>query len=327
MTNSFKELNVTPLQIEWLRKIASTDESDIDKQLILYQQLVKEGLNPYEFDYRVVSGGRPTLVGYWYVNEASEIFDHMDQMIRLIQKKASKGEQSIGIQEIAESLKVEEYYVLVLHSYLREIDMHLDFDGAPFDQSTLKLPDGHMLVRYLQYDTLFKLMGDGFKRGLGNLDRFTDEAQFELDRNLKPLVNPGTAFIIMGMNAEDALLVDAHNAYKEACADFGITAKRVDDIEHGEVITDVILKQIATSELIIGDLTGERPNVYYEIGYAHALGKTVHLFRRKGTPLHFDLVIHNAPEYDNITGLKKILSRRLSEALGREPAKQTAGMC
>lgn len=85
----------------------------------------------------------------------------------------------------------------------------------------------------------------------------------------------------------------------------------VDTGEHEDAITDRILHEIQASEFLIADLTYERPNVYYEIGYAHARNKRVILYRREGTELHFDVVHRNCPEYENTTALKKKLRKRL----------------
>lgn len=131
---------------------------------------------------------------------------------------------------------------------------------------------------------------------------------------------PNTAFIIMPMCKSRAYLDDVCDAIKEVFSRFNIHAFRADDIPHQEKITDMVLQYIANSEFLIADLTWERPNVYYEVGYAHALNKRPILYRKRGTELHFNLSVHNVPEYKNLADLKRLLHIRLEAILGRKIA-------
>ena len=130
---------------------------------------------------------------------------------------------------------------------------------------------------------------------------------------------PGTAFVMMQINPERPEIEDRYNAIKESFAQFGVNAVRADEIEHEDLITKKIIERIRVSEFLIADLTGERPSVYYEIGYAHALNRRVIMYRKKDVRLHFDLASYNCPEYTNVTDLKRKLMNRLEQITNRKP--------
>jgi len=129
----------------------------------------------------------------------------------------------------------------------------------------------------------------------------------------------GTAFIMMWMDPTHPELTDVADAVRGVFRAFDIRAVRADDIEHEGLITDRVINEIRTAEFLFADLSGTRPNVYYEVGFAHALGKRVILFRKSGTGVHFDLAGYNCPEYENLRDLKEKLSRRLVSLTNRNP--------
>ena len=84
-------------------------------------------------------------------------------------------------------------------------------------------------------------------------------------------------------------------------------AERVDDNFSFQQIYLKVLNHIRLAEFIIADLTFERPNCYYEIGYAHALGKKVILTARRGTEIHFDISNFSVIWYNSMSELERKL--------------------
>lgn len=134
----------------------------------------------------------------------------------------------------------------------------------------------------------------------------------------KATFRPDTAFIMMWMDEKNHELEDVHNVVKRCFENIGISAERADDIEHDGRITEEIINKIQTSEYLFADLSGSRPNVYYEVGFAHALSKRVILFRKKGESVHFDLAGYNCPEYRNMSDLESKMIKRLESMTGKK---------
>ena len=130
---------------------------------------------------------------------------------------------------------------------------------------------------------------------------------------------PNSAFVMMQINPDKPELQDVYEKIKDCFSKFEITVLRADEIEHEGIITKRILEEIKSSEFLLADLTGERPSVYYEIGYAHSLGRKVIMYRSKGTKVHFDLAAYNCPEYKNLTDLGDKIMQRLEAITNRKP--------
>ena len=79
-----------------------------------------------------------------------------------------------------------------------------------------------------------------------------------------------------------------------------------------ESILERIYNQIGKADIVISDVTGRSPNVFYETGYAHALGKTVILLASTADDIPFDLQHYSHIVYEGrISYLKEELQRRV----------------
>lgn len=99
---------------------------------------------------------------------------------------------------------------------------------------------------------------------------------------------------------------------KDACENAGAYCERVDEQIFQERILDRIFNQIAKADIVIADMTGKNPNVFYEVGYAHAIGKTTILLTQNSEDIPFDLKHFPHIIYNNkIVDLKSELTKRV----------------
>lgn len=103
---------------------------------------------------------------------------------------------------------------------------------------------------------------------------------------------------------------------KGAADAVGAYAERVDEQVFSEGILDRVFNQISKADVIVADMTGRNPNVFYEVGYAHALGKVVLLLTQNADDIPFDLKHRQHTVYaGSIEALKGELQPKLTWAL------------
>lgn len=93
----------------------------------------------------------------------------------------------------------------------------------------------------------------------------------------------------------------------------GYECQRADDMwENAHIMTDII-ELICTSAVIVCDLSNKNPNVFYEAGIAHALGKEVILITQSHDDVPFDLRSIRYLQYlNNGEGRAKLASEVLA---------------
>jgi hypothetical protein len=78
-------------------------------------------------------------------------------------------------------------------------------------------------------------------------------------------------------------------AIEPAIGDAGYRPVRIDKVEHNEDINDEMIAKIRRARFVVADFTQQRPNVYFEAGFARGMGLNVIWMCREGEQPHFDV--------------------------------------
>ena len=105
----------------------------------------------------------------------------------------------------------------------------------------------------------------------------------------RPELIPSQPDLLMLMPFSPNLKPVFDNHIKKVAASLGISAGRADDFFTKESIMQDIWSAIFHARVIVADCTKRNPNVFYEIGIAHTLGKNTVLISQSLKDIPFDL--------------------------------------
>lgn len=153
-------------------------------------------------------------------------------------------------------------------SFRREL---LDLTDAEQDQEAKSLAEKYIHDEILNLERLQKIVrinpifhGRDFlinERLVFVLSPFSEPFNTIFRDHIKPIVEQGNAF----------------------------TCIRADDIYGNKPIIEDIWKSINEAKIVVAELTGRNPNVFYEVGVAHTVGKEVILVTQSMDDVPFDL--------------------------------------
>lgn len=218
----------------------------------------------------------------------------LTKIARKILKPQQKDEYLAGLQESA-----------LMAPVISEIYSHYRGENLPDEEffnnaltDSFKIPDDKLKeFKSIFYETLgtAELLSENEGK-YRVLDVITDDSvgQEKAQKAFKKLEKSAkvsstdTCFVMMPFSSPLGSYYE--KIYKPAIEKAGMTSVRADDELFGTgKIIDQIWSGINSAKVLVAELTGRNPNVYYELGLAHALQKPVVLVSSNEEDVPFDL--------------------------------------
>ena len=129
-------------------------------------------------------------------------------------------------------------------------------------------------------------------------------------------------FVLMPFNAKMEEVYTNH--IKKMGEELGVTILRADEIFSPKPFMEKVWDGICAAQIILADCTQKNPNVFYEIGIAHTVGKKVILITRSDKDIpsdikHFDYIPYDPKRVETlIERLKTFLNVHLNSSARNE---------
>lgn len=119
------------------------------------------------------------------------------------------------------------------------------------------------------------------------------------------------------------------NIYKPALENFNYIVKRVDELAAPHSIMSDIQKSILEADLLLCEMSAKNPNVFYELGLAHAIGKPVILISRTSEEIPFDfkqirIILYNDSDENKGTWRPELREKIMKAVIAIENSIETS---
>lgn len=133
--------------------------------------------------------------------------------------------------------------------------------------------------------------------------------------DIEVITKKAKAFVVMQFTEEYNQLYT--EVIKPVCENFGLEVERADEFYTTTPIIADVIRSIVNSSIVIAEITPDNANVYYEVGYAHAINKPTILLceRKKREKLPFDISGFRTLFYEDSISGKSTVEKNLKKFL------------
>ncbi|MCX5676200.1 MAG: hypothetical protein NTX87_14435 [Planctomycetota bacterium] len=207
--------------------------------------------------------------------------------------------------------RVQPYVLFTLASvafdFCAELSIHDETRGCPFDYCDLPIDIDKALLAPGLCPECSRLLDRALRTGKATLDQSA-----AAERLLNRAAGRKQAFVAMPFRPD---LETVFMAVRKLLEKHNWKVVRADEVSYPRSITDAIIYSILASDLVIADVTGSNPNVFYELGWAHAVEQDVLLLTQE-REIPFDVTTERAIKYTPDQRGVAQLVRGVSRAVG-----------
>ena len=131
-------------------------------------------------------------------------------------------------------------------------------------------------IKELAPEFVLSKISEGFEIVNKSFDKHTDK-----------ITNSRDVFVLMPFEKEFQTIY--YNVLKPLIESLGYSASKADENLSVGTVVEQIQQSIRDALLIIADVSGKNPNVFYELGYAHGLNKNVLIMTTDPNDVPFDI--------------------------------------
>jgi len=149
-----------------------------------------------------------------------------------------------------------------------------------------------------------------------DISAYVDEEDEEEEEGETQEYEEGLVYVIMPFSSEH--ITEVFPIIRNECSRLGLEAQIANEGIGSGLFPEQIYQLTQRAEFIICDLTGERPNVYFELGQAYGLGNDtsrVLLVAEEGTPLHSNIASLHVYFYSSNEQLRSIIGLNLRQMI------------